>query len=264
MISPMVIPPAVPASPFLTPQGSTPLRRSIANRAIATAITVMERLHVPLPPFAFFTPEQWTALAADSHSAASAAEVRDCMLGWDVTDFGSRKFHELGRTLFTLRNGIASNPRYPKPYAEKFLIEPEGQRSPIHYHVKKREDIINRGGGNIIVCLHTIGNDSLPCPHGTIEVSIDGFRRTVRAGDKIRLRPGKSVSIPPSTFHQFWAEPGTGLHIDGIGYTISGEVSSVCDDWRDNHFIDPWANRFPGIIEDTPATHLLCHEYPRP
>lgn len=243
-------------SPFLTPQGTTPLTRSQANRAIRTAIIAMERLHVPLPLFAFWTPEKWLA-AGDE-----AAEVRDCMLGWDVTDFGSDKFHELGRTLFTLRNGSGSDPRYPKPYAEKFLIEPEGQRSPIHYHVKKREDIINRGGGNVIVCLHRIGEDGLPGP-GSIDVKVDGFLRTVRAGDEIRLLPGESVSIPPSTFHQFWAEPGTGLRIDGVGYTISGEVSSVSDDWNDNRFIDTWADRFPRMIEDEPRAFYLCHEYPK-
>ena len=35
------------------------------------------------------------------------------MLGWDVTDFGSKDFEHIGRTLFTLRNGNLHDSRYP-------------------------------------------------------------------------------------------------------------------------------------------------------
>lgn len=242
-------------NPFLTPYGHSPLRRSQANASIRTSLVVLKKLGIALPEFGYWTASRWVSVGTEGD------EARHCMLGWDVTDFGGAQFEQLGRTLFTLRNGIGNDPRYPKPYAEKFLIEPEGQRSPIHYHIKKREDIINRGGGNVIVCLHRIDEVGMPGP-GRIGVSIDGFHRTVQAGDEIRLKPGQSVSIPPSTFHQFWAEPGTGLRIDGVGYTVSGEVSSVCDDWRDNNFIDEWANRFPKMIEDEPREFYLCHEYP--
>lgn len=245
----------MPTKSFLTPFGDSPLRRSQANASIRTSLVVLEKLGIFLPEFGYWSADRWESVGAE------ADEARDCMLGWDVTDFGGAQFDRLGRTLFTLRNGSGTDPRYPKPYAEKFLIEPEGQRSPIHYHLKKREDIINRGGGNVIVCLHRIGEDGMPGP-GRISVSVDGFFRTVNAGDQIRLRPGQSVSIPPSSFHQFWAEEGTGYRIDGVGYTVSGEVSSVCDDWRDNNFIDEWANRFPKMIEDEPREFYLCHEYP--
>jgi D-lyxose ketol-isomerase len=75
------------------------------------------------------------------------------MLGWDVTDFGSGDFVNIGRVLFTLRNGRSNDPRYPKSYAEKLLIDPENQRAPAHFHRSKREDIICRHGGNILVQL---------------------------------------------------------------------------------------------------------------
>ena len=55
----------------------------------------------------------------------------------------------VGRTLFTLRNGHIRDPRYPKTYAEKLILDPEGQRAPAHFHRTKREDIINRGGMKI-------------------------------------------------------------------------------------------------------------------
>ncbi|MDP0497397.1 MAG: D-lyxose/D-mannose family sugar isomerase [Verrucomicrobiota bacterium JB024] len=246
-------------SPFLTPLGSSPLSRSTINQSILISEEVLKRLGISLPTFGHWSPEQWEQAGPESD------EIRDCGLGWDVTDFGSQDFHRLGRTLFTLRNGLppAKDHRYPKPYAEKFLIEPENQRSPIHYHLSKREDIINRGGGNVIVSLHTIGEDGLPSPRGSITASIDGTRRIIKAGSEIRLEPGESISIPASTFHQFWAEEGTGVRIDGIGYTVSGEVSTVCDDYSDNYFIDEWSTRFPKIIEDEPRVRYLCNEYPR-
>lgn len=230
--------------------------RSLINSSIATASIVLELAGISLPGFAHWSPAQWEATGEE------AREIRDCMLGWDVTDFGSDRFHEIGRILFTLRNGRSVDPRYPKSYAEKFLIEPEGQRSPIHFHRTKREDIICRKGGNIIVCLHPVGDDELPSRRGSIAVQVDGFTRNVPAGSEIRLREGESLTIPPRTFHQFWAEEGTGIPIDGVRYTISGEVSSVCDDWNDNVFIDPWARRFRPIFEDEPRTCYLCHEYP--
>ena len=233
------------------------LRRSTINRAIATAREVLEQLHVCLPPLAFWSLEKW------NEAGPEMQEARDCMIGWDITDFGSGRFHEIGRTLFTLRNGKSNDARYPKPYAEKILIEPEGQRSPMHYHRSKREDIVNRGGGNVIVVLHSIGRDGLP---GDSELAVQIDAKTVRtpSGEPIRLRPGESLTIPPGTFHQFWAETGTGLLVDGLRYSVSSEVSSVCDDWNDNVFIDPWAVRFPKIEEDEPRQCYLCGEYPAP
>ncbi len=63
-----------------------------------------------------------------------------------------------------------------------------------------------------------------------------------------------SVCITPRTIHQFWGEEGTGL-------TVSSEISSVCDDWNDNAFLQP-ACRFPQVLEDEPRRHWLCNEYP--
>lgn len=236
-------------------QGTTPLSRSRINRAISTAKTVLEKLAFPLPPFAHWSPGQW------HHAGDEAVEVRDCMLGWDVTDFGSQSFETLGRTLFTLRNGRTDRSDYPKPYAEKVLIEPEGQRSPLHCHLSKREDIINRGGGDVIVLLYQSTPEGTPDTQASLNIQVDGFRRKISAGELVSLRPGESLSIPPRTFHQFWGEGG--VLVDGLRHSISIEVSSVCDDWNDNIFFDPWATRFPTILEDADRTGFLCHEYPR-
>ena len=217
---------------------------------------VLAAAHISLPPFASWSVEDWQKAGAEMQ------EARDCMLGWDVTDFGSGRFDEIGRTLFTLRNGRSNDPRYPKPYAEKLLIEPTGQRSPMHYHRSKREDIVNRAGGNVIVVLRSVAPDDTP---GTDEliVHIDGKSQKIASGCPIRLRPGDSVTIAPRTFHQFWAEEGTGMRFGNLSYSVSSEVSSVCDDWSDNVFFDSWALRFPSIGEDEPRKYYLCHEYPK-
>lgn len=233
---------------------SGPLRRSVINASIVRAMEVFQHFGVSLPPFAFWLVEDWHEVGTE------ADEIRDCMLGWDVTDFGSDDFSRIGRTLFTLRNGSARHTGYAKSYAEKLILDPEGQRAPSHYHRSKREDIINRSGGNILVQLTGLDDDNLPCG-GFLTVQVDGCSRRIASGETVRLRPGESVCIPPRTVHQFWGEEGTGHRIDGIGYTLSSEVSSVCDDLEDNAFFDDM-RRFPEIVEDEPRRYYLCHEYP--
>ncbi len=96
---------------------------------------------------------------------------------------------------------------------------------------------------------------------GNLDVVVDGCRRTIASGETVRLTPGESLCIPPRTIHQFWGEEGTGYRIDGVGYSVSSEVSSVCDDMADNFFFADLV-RYPVIVEDAPRIHYLCNEYP--
>jgi len=224
------------------------LKRSEINRAVEQAAEFFDKMSVRLPAFAFWPPEQWHAVGRE------ADEIRDCMLGWDVTDFGTGEFLRFGRTLFTLRNGQPNDPRYPKIYAEKFIFNPEGQRALLHFHVSKMEDIINRGGGNILIAVWKAGADNRPSDK-RFSLVISGVRRELSPGDIVRIEPGESICLPPRTLHQFWGEEGTGP-------SVSGEVSSVCDDRTDNFFLEK-SERFPAVEEDEPARYLLCHEYPR-
>lgn len=224
------------------------MKRSEIDRAIDVAADFFRSAGLVLPSFAYWSREQW------EQTGPEADEVRDCMLGWDVTDFGSGDFARIGRTLFTLRNGRLDDPRYPKTYAEKIILNPEGQRAPLHFHLSKTEDIINRGGGNILIRVWKAGPDDRPSPE-QFTLSVSGFARSLSPGDTLRIVPGESLCLPPRTLHQFWGEEGTGT-------SISGEVSSVCSDKTDNYFVEK-RERFPAIEEDMPARYYLCHEYPR-
>lgn len=223
------------------------LKRSEINGSIAAAKQQFQKFGLHLPPFAFWTVEQW------NETGPEYDEIRDCMLGWDVTDFGRGRFTEIGRTLFTLRNGTTRSTGYVKSYAEKFILDPEGQRAPAHFHRGKMEDIINRGGGVICVQLTASTADGQRSDQ-RFTAQVDGQAMELQPGEVVELEPGQSVFIPPRTIHQFWGKPG-------MGYTVSGEVSSVCDDWSDNCFLEP-SMRFPEIEEDEPRQVYLCHEYP--
>lgn len=235
------------------------MRRSEINAHIESAKAFFAQHQFQLPPFAFWTPEQWKTQGQE------ADEIRQCQLGWDVTDFGGGDFSKKGLLLFTLRNGSMATQGgggggseggkrlTSKQYAEKIMVVLPGQVTPFHFHFDKTEDIINRGAGLLMLQLYNSTPDGQFAQTPVI-VSCDGVRRQLPAGGWVSLSRGESITLTPGLYHQFFAEPaqGTGL---------IGEVSSVNDDATDNRFYQP-AGRFPAIQEDVPATHLLCSEYP--
>ena len=122
------------------------MKRSEINKALRELEAMCRQEHCYLPPFCHFTPEEWKTKGHEYD------EVRDCMLGWDITDYGLGDFDKVGFSLITIRNGNrAMQDKYPKVYAEKLLYMKEGQYSPNHFHWYKTEDIINRGGGNVLI-----------------------------------------------------------------------------------------------------------------
>ena len=200
-----------------------------------------------LPPFAYWTPEDW------NEAGHEADEIRRNGLGWDITDFGSGDFGRQGLFIFAIRNGNLNNPEDHKAYAEKILIVEENQITPMHFHWSKMEDIINRGGGNLMIQLYNATEDE-ELADTPVQVSCDGVVRTVPAGGVVTLTPGESITLVPRLYHKFWGQPGKGT-------VLVGEVSSVNDDNVDNRFYDE-IGRFPEIEEDEPSLHLLCNEYP--
>ena len=88
--------------------------------------------------------------------ALRPAGIVSARLGWDITDYGQGKFDELGLFLFTVRNGRAEDltSGHGMLYAEKIMISKRDQLSPMHRHWMKAEDIINRGGGKLVLELY--------------------------------------------------------------------------------------------------------------
>ena len=122
------------------------MKRSEINKALKELEAMCRQEHCYLPSFCNFTPEQWQSVGHEYD------EVRDCMLGWDITDYGLGDFDKVGFSLITIRNGNRALPdKYPMVYAEKLLYLKEGQYAPNHFHWYKTEDIINRGGGNALI-----------------------------------------------------------------------------------------------------------------
>lgn len=119
------------------------MKRSEINAAIKWSIELLDKNNFKLPRFAYWTMDEW------EKNKDKIDTLREVMAGWDITDFGSGKFDEIGAILFTIRNGKLGKPGVGSPYAEKILIFKEGQRLPIHYHIEKTEDIINRGEGTM-------------------------------------------------------------------------------------------------------------------
>ncbi len=225
------------------------MKRSEINRYIREAEKFFAGHGFILPPFAFFTPEEWR------RHRDEAREIFDLQLGWDVTSFGSPDFLKTGLLLFTLRNGLAGSARYPKPYAEKIMMVRPEQVTPRHFHWHKREDIIVRGGGNLVIELFRADpeNSRLAAEDGDFSISVDGIRRRISSGDKLILTPGESVCFEPVHAHRFYAEPGGEP-------ALVGEVSMVNDDVNDNCFVDG-SIRFDPIVEDEPPERLLGVDY---
>lgn len=225
------------------------MKRSQINELMRESVAFAKQYNFHLPPFAFWTPQDWATKGPE------ADEIRQCMLGWDLTDFGSGDFHKLGLIMFTIRNGHTSNPAYDKPYCEKLMIVEEEQITPMHFHWNKAEDIINRSGGNLMMQVYNSTPDNGLADTG-VTLSTDGVSRTFKAGDIITLTPGESVFLPTGVYHSFWGEKGNGK-------VLVGEVSKVNDDNADNCFLKP-VGRFPKIEEDVDPLYPLITEYPEP
>lgn len=225
------------------------MKRSEINQVIRQTEALLAAHQIQLPPFMKWTPEEW------AEKGGECREIRENQLGWDVTDFGCGDFQKIGLTALTLRNGNQKLPeRYPKPYAEKLLIARENQVTPMHFHWYKMEDIINRGGGVLVMQLYRADDREQLDLERPVEIVSDGVRLVLPAGSILELEPGQSVTYTQRLYHSFWGKPG-------CGDVIVGEVSMCNDDDTDNHFLDA-PGRFPAIDEDEAPYRLLCNEYP--
>lgn len=223
------------------------MKRSEINKIIKNSIDFIEEYKFLIPGFAYWSPEDW------AENNIASAEIKDNMLGWDITDFGSNDFIRRGLVMLTIRNGnFRMKDRYKKTYAEKLLITEEEQETPMHFHFSKMEDIINRGGGDLAVELWN-SDSGYNLLQTDVAVSMDGTLLTVKAGAPVYVKPGQSITLEAGIYHRFYGKKGTGK-------ILLGEVSSVNDDRTDNHFNEDLP-RFPEVIEDEPSKYPLITEY---
>ena len=218
------------------------MKRSQINQILQSAQAFFTEHQFHLPPWASWTEADWQG------QGEACREVIDCQLGWDITDFGSGDFAQRGLTLFTVRNGKAGS-SYGKTYAEKIMVVDDGQETPLHFHFQKAEDIINRGGGKLLLQLWNSEGQGEKADT-PVSVSIDGVRRTLEAGAVVSLAPGESICLTRGLYHRFWGE----------GKVLVGEVSQVNDDFSDNRFYED-VGRFPSVDEDEAPWRLLVSDY---
>ncbi|WP_417209847.1 D-lyxose/D-mannose family sugar isomerase [Antarctobacter sp.] len=223
------------------------MKRSRINAIMTEADALIRRHGFALPPFAQWSPEAFVA------QAGAARHVIDSRCGWDITDYGAGRYDEMGLFLFTLRNGLLSDLTGGRGmcYAEKLLISKQDQLSPMHTHVIKAEDIINRGGATLVVELYGSDDEGRFAEDRGGRVMCDGIVHDYTPGEKLRLAPGESVTLRPGDWHAFWGEGGD---------VLIGEVSTVNDDETDNIFREP-IGRFAEIEEDEAPLHLLVSDY---
>ena len=221
------------------------MKRSQVNEILLEGDRFIRSFGYVMPPFAYWSPEK---IRSDA-----AATIRARGMGWDITDYGQGKFNELGLFLFTVRNGDAADLQSGRGmlYAEKIMISRKDQLSPMHRHIIKAEDIINRGGGTLVIELFNSAPDGSIDRESKVEVPVDGSLRVLDAGGKLALAPGESVTLMPGVWHAFWGEG------DDV---LIGEVSTVNDDRTDNVF-EMDIGRFADVEEDVAPVHLLVSDY---
>ena len=143
------------------------------------------------------------------------------------------------------RVNLAEEPEY----CEKLMYAVRGQTTPAHHHARKKEDIVCRVGRlRVRLWPGRPDRDDLP---PTLTVPVDGVPTELPTGEGMLLTAGRRVTLEPGVWHEFVPESEE---------CLVGEVSTANDDVGDNHFLDPAAGRFPGIVEDEPALVRLVSE----
>ncbi|MBP3237195.1 MAG: D-lyxose/D-mannose family sugar isomerase [Bacteroidales bacterium] len=220
------------------------MRRSEINAILRDAEKFLKSRQFYLPEWATWDLHDWRS------NKDKVGYIVERMLGWDITDFGSGDFLKRGLFLFTMRNGKYGADK--KPYAEKIMIVEENQETPFHFHWSKMEDIINRGGGNLVIEVYN-ADEHEQFADSPVRIRVDGIEHIVEPGGKIILHPGQSVCQEQFLYHRFYGEPGHGK-------VMVGEVSQCNDDNIDNRFYEA-VGRFPDIDEDEEPLYLLCSDY---
>lgn len=225
------------------------MRRSQINTIMADAEDFFRSQQLQLPPFAYWDPEELSFNVKNK----SCEHIVTHGLGWSVTDFGLGDFTDCGLVVFTSRMGDHAqlSSGRGKLYGEKFLIQRDGQRTPLHYHQVKTEDIVNRSDATFLIELHHANEMGELDANRRLAVLVDGQQREFLPGENVALRAGESLTLEPQVYHGFTARGGDVLAV---------EISLANDDANDNFFYEP-IGVAQEIDEDEPPRHLMVHDY---
>jgi len=160
---------------------------------------------------------------------------------WDVTDFGLGDYKHYGLILINLAEEIE--------YCEKLMYAQKGMTTPLHYHKKKKEDIIARAG-SFKILLYPPG-DIAQTKGQEFTVNICGVPTTIKGGDTIQIKAGERITLVQGVVHEFYPD---------VDEAIIGEVSTANDDVNDNYFLNPDVGRYPEIVEDEPSLLRLLSD----
>src|SRR5262249_29142555 len=123
------------------------MKRSEVNQIMQQADDFIRSFGYLLPPFAYWGVDEFKKRKSE------AGTILKPRLGWEIRDYGKGKFNGLGLFLFRVRSGVVGDlaKGRGKFYAEKIMIPRRDQVTPMHRHNIKAEDIINRGGGTLVL-----------------------------------------------------------------------------------------------------------------
>ena len=76
------------------------MKRSEINSIMKDALELFKEYKICLPDFVLWTPEEWKTKGDE------VQEIKDNMLGWDITDYGHGDFYKTGLFLL-LNNAVA-------------------------------------------------------------------------------------------------------------------------------------------------------------
>jgi hypothetical protein len=154
---------------------------------------------------------------------------------WAATDFGLGDYKKAGLVEVLLAN--------EREYCEKIMYARKDMATPAHTHGNKKEDIICRVG-SLRVWLWA-ANPHEKKTTDPVTAQVNGERRTVQSGEPFLLEAGERITLTPGIWHEF---------APASEYCLIGEVSTWCDEERDNFFADPKIDIFEATEQDEPVS----------
>ena len=223
------------------------MKRSRINEILREGDAFIRSFGYVMPPFAYWSPEELRARKPRASSRRGSA-------GTSPTT-GKTSSTNSACSCSQSRNGRAEDLARGQGmlYAEKIMISRKNQLSPMHRHVVKAEDIINRGGGKLVLELF------MPDAEGNIDHAGRGAR--CRADGVMRKLPRRRASEARAGRKRD-ASAGRVAWILGRGRRCADRRSFDGQRRSDRQYLPrPDRHASPQIEEDEAPLHLLVSDY---